>query len=294
MIYFIVNPAAGNGRGEAAANRAGKLLNEKGIDYRILFTKEPYHAAELTRKAIGEGAKTIVAVGGDGTLLEAAQGFMDGNENIAPHINFGIIPVGSGNDFIKSLHIPKDIDGAVEVILRGRSKKTDILKYNGGYCLNIGCIGIDSEIAYLASKTKNIWGKFSYIVSVLRNIFTYKCIRAKIKIDGMTLEQKFTLIAVCNGKYYGGGFKITPMSQVNDGYITLCYVDALMFLKILLIFPLVAFGMHKDLKIVHFKNCKELTLEFDREYKFNIDGNVIYTDGKVKFEVIKEALNIIC
>lgn len=294
MIYFIVNPAAGNGKGEAAANRAGKLLKEKGIDYKILFTKAPYHAAELTRTAIGEGAKTIVAVGGDGTLLEAAQGFMEGNENIAPDVLFGIIPVGSGNDFIRSLHIPKDIDGAVEIILRGRSKKADILKYNGGYCLNIGCIGIDSEIACWASKIKNIWGKFSYIIAVLKNIFTYKCIKAKIKADGIIVEQKFTLVAVCNGKYYGGGFKISPMSAIDDGYITLCYVDALMFLKILFIFPLVAFGKHKDLKIVHFINCKELELEFDKKYKFNIDGNIIYTDGKVKFEIIKEALNIIC
>jgi len=293
MIGFVVNPAAGRGRGVNLIKEVEAALRERNIGYIVKFSKYEGHAAELVKELSYDGCENIVAVGGDGTVLECAQGMYFLTDEQRENISLGILACGSGNDFARNLNLPKNMDDALEIIIGKNTMRCDMFECNGIPGLNIACMGIDSEIAYLAGRIKKIFGKFSYIAAVIKTIFTYKSIHAKINMDGEIIEGDFTILAMCNGKYYGGGFMIAPMADITDDLITFVYIDHLPWYKMLVLFPRVLSGGHVGLKEVHVKNCRRVEIEYNSGNVFNIDGNIVDVGHVLKFSVKHFAINII-
>ena len=293
MIGFIVNPAAGRGSSIKIVKAAEKILAERNIDYIIKFSEYEKHARELARELAENGCDSIIAVGGDGTVLECAQGLYFLNEEYREKISLGILPCGSGNDFARTINLPKNADDALEVILENKTMCCDMFECNGIPGLNIACMGIDSEIAHMADKIKRVFGKLSYLVAVIKNIFTYKSIKAKIHMDGEMVENDFTILAMSNGKYYGGGFMIAPDAEIADGLITFIYIDNLPWYRMLVLFPKVFSGGHMGLKEVHVKNCAHVKIEYNGNNVFNIDGNIIDTGRVIDLKIAPSAISII-
>ncbi len=198
---FIVNPFAGGGKSLKILNKIKEVCNKENIDYIVRFTKAPNDATKIAREYENLGG-IIYSVGGDGTMNEVLNGIV-GSKNL-----FGILPAGSGNDFHRVLMAMDEISPTI-----------DIGKINDRYFINIACIGIDADVANnvtLMKKTK-IPPSQIYNISILYTFFKYKYKNLEFNLNNSQIKDKFTLLAICNGKYYGGGYKIAPNAELSDG-----------------------------------------------------------------------------
>lgn len=219
MIYAICNPIAGNGRGEKTGVQIEKTLREKGIPCKLLFTKAPGHATELARAGCEE-ADTILAVGGDGTALEVARGMM--NARCA----LGIVPAGTGNDFVKTLGVPMDPMQALDYILSHPAQKTDAGEINGRMFLNEIGTGFDVSVLDWAAKAKKYCrGLLPYLYGVVQTLFRFHSIPITYSVDGgPAVTRDAFVVGAANGRMIGGGIPIAPEARADDGKLDVVVV----------------------------------------------------------------------
>ena len=219
MLTLLINPAAGNGRSKKIAKAVQERLAEKGIEYRLLITEAPGHATELARRA-AEGYRKgdyLITLGGDGTFLETLQGVLGSELPIAA------IPAGTGNDFLKSLKVPKEPLEALEHILAAPVRRIDVGRVNGALFANECGAGFDVAVLDYAEKAKkHCRGLLPYLWGVLRAIFSAKPIPMEITADGKTVFCGDCLVfSVANGPYIGGGIHISPEADPESGKLEL-------------------------------------------------------------------------
>jgi YegS/Rv2252/BmrU family lipid kinase len=286
-----MNPAAGNGR---VLKKRAEILSEiskYSESYIVMETTRPMEAKEFAAKACADGSECIICIGGDGTISEVISGMLYSG------VPLGIVPMGSGNDLIKSLNMDKDDTCAnyIKQIFEGKAKAIDVIKANDFYSVNITSVGFDAEVVKSADKIKKIFGGMSYFVAVLLNVFKFKSFKATIHIDDMKINDLITLVSCGGGKYYGGGFKMIPSAEIDDGLLSVCIVKNFSKFAKLLLFPLVIFGWHTKLKNVEIHNCKKLIVEVEsgRELNLNVDGNLYKSSSPFVFEVLESAVKIL-
>ncbi len=289
MIHIIVNPTAGNGKAKALLPELEKELLSRNIQYIVLETKKPMDAKRLARDACKENSTCIICLGGDGTIHEVTSGMVFSN------VPLGIIPAGSGNDFAYSMGIsPKEsLKEHVERIIRRNIKTCDIIKSGEFYSVNVASVGLDAEIVGQAERFKKLFSKYSYLIATLISVFKFKNFDATLHIDNNVITGRFTLIAACNAKYYGGGFKIAPTADISDGFITLCVIKDFSVIMKALLFPTVIFGIHHKIKGVEFYNCKRVAISYDYARGINFDGNVYELKSPVAFELVPSGVKVI-
>lgn len=219
QICFIVNPASGIGRKNYLRTYIDKYLDHEQYTYAIRYTKAPRHATELTRKAVAEGASIVVAVGGDGSVNEVAEGLL--NTSVA----LGILPMGSGNAFASHWGISRRLKQAIEVLNRGNIVHSDIAFVNNRLLLATSGVGFAAYVAYLI-KGSQVRGFLGYLKIALSTAFTYKSqtyrLRLENNIDWITRE--CFILEVSNVKYYGYGVQIAPPATATDGLLNLTLV----------------------------------------------------------------------
>ena len=217
---FLINPRAGK-RDQTARLRglADRLAAAHGLEVSCLLT-DRLGGAEAIARALAETGEPvrIYACGGDGTVHEAANGIA-GYENAA----MTVIPTGTGNDFLKNFGPDAAKFSDPENLWDGPDFPLDLIDCNGRYCLTIACSGIDARVArdvHNFSESPILDGKSSYIVSLLVN-FLFKGIGSHwtVELDGETMEDDFSLVSVCNGRYYGGGFMPVAEARMDDGVL---------------------------------------------------------------------------
>jgi diacylglycerol kinase (ATP) len=294
---FIVNPAAGKGSGRKAAERLSELLRRHAVVHSMLFTDKPGHAIELAKST---DARFVVAVGGDGTINEVA--------NALRHTDrvFGVIPTGSGNDFIKSAGIPRRMEDALELILRGRIRRIDAghvcvgvfesgsIRYAPGRIFVNGVgVGFDAAVAYRTTQIKYLSGTAVYLLAVLQTIGGFHPPRFRVHIDDTTWEAKNLLIATGNGKCAGGGFYLTPDAEVDDGFLDVCAIGDVSLLKVLRLIPSVMKRKRIQDEQVKYLRAKKIELSSSDHFAVHADGEIVGRDVQgVKLEVLPGALQI--
>ncbi len=290
MTHLILNPVAGSGKTVKLLPQIKHELELRKIEFVIWETKKPMDAKRLAAKACAEGTELIICVGGDGTLHEVISGMVYSN------VSLGIIPAGSGNDFIASIGISHkaSLHEHLNRIFSDKIKPIDVIKSGEFYFVNVGSIGMDAEIANKAVGLKRVFKRYAYLVSTVITVFKFKNFDANIMVDDKKISGKCTLIAAANGKYYGGGFKIAPSASANDGLITLCVVKNFNMLLKLLLFPLVIIGLHTKLKGIEFYTCKKVVVSYENTVNVNYDGNLYELKAPITFEVLPKAINVIC
>lgn len=280
---FIVNPVAGRNSSFKIWNDIKANIN---CSYESVLTKAPGDAARIAADAAKQGFTRVVAVGGDGTVSEVVNGIA------GTDIELGIIPAGSGNDFAKALNIPQKPIDALVVVEKGQSLEVDLGKYDKGYFINVAGAGFDAETLNTNENTKFLRGTLAYTVSVLWTLFRYSPRKAIIEIDGKTYHRKLWLAAVANGKYFGGGMKISPDAKIDDGLFDICLVNEISKLDFVRFFPKVFNGSHKDIKAFEVIRGKNVKIEFDAQTVAQADGEIIgFTP--VTFSIIPKALKVI-
>jgi len=217
---FIINPKAGKrDRTGLLLAMADRLRKEHGLDCACLLTQSPGHATLLARRAAETGEELrVYACGGDGTIFEVANG-VAGSENAA----ITCIPVGTGNDFLKNFGSDMERFSDAENLWDSEPFPLDLIDCNGRYCTTIACSGIDARVAedvHQYSRNPLLNGRGSYVAAAAAN-FLFKNIAQHwtVTLDGRDLEDDYALVAVCNGRYYGGGSTPIPEARMDDGIL---------------------------------------------------------------------------
>ncbi len=217
----------------------------------------------------------IIAVGGDGSVNRVLN-CIAGTDNI-----LGIIPLGSGNDFYKS--VKKDLKEYYNIC--------DLIKINNKYFINTACFGIDADVANNKGKvtSKLIPKSQRYNASLLKTFQQYRCRELEIELNDERLKGEYTTVAVCNGIYYGNGYKISPTSNPTNGLLDVYVVDKVNKLRMLKLILKMRDGNHVGEKEVHHYQTNKLTIKSPESFVANIDGEEIY-DRKFEIEVIKDGI----
>ncbi|WP_209125837.1 diacylglycerol kinase family protein [Alkalihalobacillus sp. BA299] len=294
MYVFIVNPISGNGKGEFVWTQIEKILIDKKTNFKAFFTKDKGHATGIVEALNPELVTAVVVIGGDGTVHDVVNGL----QNVK--IPLGIIPAGTGNDYARSMSIPKNYELALERILIGEMKKIDILHVGERVCMTVIGIGFDGKVAQLANKSKYKkilnglrLGKFTYLLIVLQLLFKYKPTQVTIELDDVTYKfDDVWLIAVANLPYYGGGMYICPQAISDDGVFDVCIVHNTSKFKLLQIFPKVFQGKHITHSAVTVLKGKNIKVISDIPVVIHGDGEII-GETPVEVTVKKDVLDIV-
>jgi YegS/Rv2252/BmrU family lipid kinase len=282
---FIINPVAGKGMARSYLPEIHNYFKDRAKDkYFVEITGYPGHATLLAANYSREDDFRIIAFGGDGTLNEVLNGMAGTGSSL------GIVPTGSGNDFIKTMVPDRNYKDILRRTIEGEEILIDCGKAKDKYFINIMSVGIDSEIANYATiinQRIHLAGKASYLLGLLVAIVKKKLsFPLKMTLDGeRTVEQNFLLAAITNGKYYGGGFIPVPYTDFRDGIFDLCMVEEKGVPFILKILPRYMKGTHLKVKGVVFEKARHILIESPREIRINLDGEVFF-DTKVDIRVL--------
>ncbi|MBQ9848550.1 MAG: YegS/Rv2252/BmrU family lipid kinase [Clostridia bacterium] len=285
---FILNPAAGRRDiTEAIKTAIGKLKISEPYD--VFVTDAPRSAEKETERYIRAHCKDYVCVyacGGDGTLSEVVNGiYRSGSRNCA----FGVVPVGSGNDFVKSFEIPAERFRDLRLQLRGERIDIDILvakeisTKKERVSLNIISAGYDAAVAKGQEKFKKlplVSGSAAYKLSLVKCLFSsmksYFTVLADDEPFGKTGDGPYLFTIAANGRYYGGGFKASPYSDLCDGYLDLIKIDSISrarFLKLVGKFRAGEYFEGNE-DILAYKKCKKMQIVSDSPVDLNLDGEI--------------------
>jgi YegS/Rv2252/BmrU family lipid kinase len=228
--FVIVNPNAGKRKIKHDWPEINMLLTGAKLDFKYLLTKGPLDAIELVKKAIADGERNFIAVGGDGTFNEVANGIFSQAEVNYDEFTLAAIPVGTGNDWGRMFKIPADYKQAVEIINKGQTFVQDvgIVEYRQDesrqkrYFLNVAGIGFYALVARKTNKQKESGkkaGAFSYFTNLLTSLFEYKPKQIQLEVDGKSWEfNTFSLtVGIC--RFNGGGMMQSPLAIPDDGLL---------------------------------------------------------------------------
>ncbi|MCL2377996.1 MAG: hypothetical protein FWC77_02615 [Defluviitaleaceae bacterium] len=294
MFHIIVNPIAGKGRTLEKLPLLTRLFDAHKLQYEVLITQAIMDAYHKAKAAYLTGSSGIIGIGGDGTIQEIAAGmYAAAPEGIA--VPLGIFPGGSGNDFVMTLaggkaqalarYKGKNTEASVEdfftAVRTNRTTGVDLITANGMAFLNIGNIGLDARVVRNAVALKQRYGRYAYVAAVYKSIARHTNMPLNIEIDGKIHTGDYTLVAVCNGQYYGGGLHICPDAKLADGKITLCLAKAMSRPKTMTIFPYLVAGQHHRLRAVSFVECEEVCINLAKGAEsLSLDGNLYEVTGQ--------------
>jgi YegS/Rv2252/BmrU family lipid kinase len=291
---FIINPVAGKGRSQSEiAGNINALLKNRELQYEIYYTRYKGDAKSfIDSKCMDKSPVVFYACGGDGTLHEVINAAV-----YYSHASVGVIPCGSGNDFVKNFD-NHYIFGDIEAQVSGRTVKIDMIKAQNEYAVSVCNIGFDADAAFNMHKFKKIpfiTGSGCYILSVLYCLL--KKLGKKLKVvldDDYTFEGTFLLGVAANGHSYGGGYKCAPKALINDGVIDICFVNKMSRFKILGLIGSYKNGTHlKNEKLkeyITYKKCSKARIISTEKINVCIDGEN-YVFDEVDFEIVPQSLN---
>ena len=271
---FIINPAAGSrDRTHSYREKIESVCGQRGLDYRIEISAAPGNCAELAREAAASGEEyRIYACGGDGTLNEVAAGAA-GHPNVAISVFSG----GSGNDFTKLFSEPRaffDLERLMDV----EEATFDMIRCNQDLALNICSVGLDARIGTDVANYKRIpllSGFRAYAVSAVINVIRGISRHFVVEIEGEKVDDDFTMISVCNGRYYGGGFNPVPEADPSDGLLDVLLVKKVSRLQVAKVIGKYKNGQYAQLPtIVRHVRTRSLRVVCDEPTPIQLDGEL--------------------
>ena len=272
---FIVNPHAGK-RNQAARiyEMADRLREKHGLSCECLLTDRAGGAETMARKLAESGDRVrMYACGGDGTAHEVANGIAG-----FPNAAMTVIPIGTGNDFLKNFGPDLEKFSDAENLWDGDEISLDLIDCNGRQCVTIACNGVDAEVAEGVHDYNHIpalSGRGSYLASIVVNVLLRKLgHRWEVTVDGKKLEGEFLIVSLCNGRYYGGGSMPVPEARMDDGVLHAVVIRKLGKLTFAKLFRTYSDGNYKDLPVdlISVVPAKEVRIRSEEEIVTCLDG----------------------
>lgn len=298
---IILNPWAGRGHAGERRHDLDLALERAGIEYDMVMTHTRGGATEMAWQAVERGYAAIIAVGGDGTINEAVNGIKGAETSCGRRVPLGIVPLGTGCDFIKVLDgfEPNDIYGSVQRIARGATRTIDL----GHVCvddeqerwfINALGTGFDAQAAAEALKITRFKGFAVYLLAIIRALASYKAHPMTVEYDSKRVHRRLLFVSIANGRYQAGGFLLTPDAQIDDGLLDTCLVDNLRLDEIIRHLPKVLEGTHTKLRQVTMGRARHITITSAAPIPVATDGEVLSTAAHmVTAELVPAALDIL-
>lgn len=294
---FILNPKAGRGKALKFEARLLAYLKKRSVKYVFERTAKPLHATELAANASND-FDVIVAVGGDGTVHEVANGVTGTNSSLA------ILPVGSGNDFNRLVGMPVQFEQAVEAVIQGVKRVFDVghLSYIEGpeqtkherYFINSLGIGLDAVVADQVRQIQWLRGLPLYLAAVLNTIRKLECYDLAIKTDDWEANKKTFVLCIGNGMFEGGGFKLAPDANPFDGKFQMCIIEEMSALQALGVVPKLISGKHGNHANVMMRDARVVEVRTKTPFMMHADGEVIGREvTEIRAEVRPGAISVI-
>ena len=285
---IIANFVAGGKHGrkvKKALSIVENRLKERKIKYCVHQTKYKGHGTALTKSLIKNGAKQIVAIGGDGTLHEVINGFDNFEE-----VTLGLIPCGTGNDFAHALGLPKDPLKAIDLIIDGQAKFTDFMQLPTVRGINVVGMGIDVDVLSRYSKLKRK-NKFGYTWCLIKTLMNFDYVNFEAEVNGQTKSYRSFIVAIANGNVYGGGIPICPPANPTDNLLNLVTVKEIKKSKILFALIKLLKGKLLTLPQAEQVTCKKITIQAKSPYIVNVDGE-LYPDIPFDVQIVSNKLKM--
>jgi len=289
----IANPKSGRGKVAARLPEIERILRSEGLDYRTVQTTQPGHATEVARAALKAGERYLVAVGGDGTVHEVVNGMLEGDQPIVADAVLGVVPAGSGCDFVKSFGLPGDAIRAARHLSGGDVRRTDVGKVTFGagpaqvtrYFLNIAEVGLGGSVVARASRLTGWPGPARYFTGFWLTLPGFRPATVRLEADGQEFYGRAHNVVVANGRYYGGGMHISPRSVPEDGVL-----DVLVMVgpksEAFTLLPKVYRGTHLPHRHIVELRGGRVRVEADAPLAIEADGEILGT-APATFEVIR-------
>jgi diacylglycerol kinase (ATP) len=220
----ILNPYAGRWMALRRKPEVEQALQAAGVDYDLVVTSAPNEGTRLAAQAADDGFSPIIAAGGDGTISEIVNGIAQANHSLnQPLPTIGILPLGSANDLVDNLSLPKDLTSASQVISQGFIRKLDLCQVNDRFFDNNAAIGLEPYITLIQQRIKRLRGVFRYLVATLKGIYDHPGWIMQLEWGGGSYEGPVSLVTVGNCPRTGGLFYVTPRANPFDGHLTFVY-----------------------------------------------------------------------
>ena len=287
-LLIIANPIAGKGNSRDIWPTLQERLSFLGADYAVVWTERPGHAVSIAREAADAGFTRVLSVGGDGTLREVVQGAL------TTGIDVGVVPAGSGNDFSRTMSLPRDPISALDIALGTHVARVNVGELCGSVYINVAGCGFDAEVAALAAgRLRFLGGRPSYLASVFVELAAYRPRNFRICIDGEWISRRAYLIAVANGRFYGCGMMIAPDADPADGVFDICIVRAMPRARFVASLPKIYSGSHVKDPYVEMRRGRRVTVETDVPVQCQADGEVVAANP-IEFRVSEFSIGVAC
>ena len=285
----ILNPSAGS------VHELDELVKkiEQLPDAQVQRTTKAGSAARLARAALRKGCKMIVAAGGDGTLNEVINGIQEN----AGETRVGLIPLGTGNDFARTIGLPTELEAALEVLRAGHTREIDLVRVTSDevrYFLNVSAGGFSGLVnEKLTPEMKKTWGPLAYLRSAaaaLPDLRAYRTTLALDNTESLTLDLYNVVIA--NGRYVAGGTFIAPEASLDDGLLDIILIQKRSAAELALLAAQVVVGAHLSSETVVFRRAAKVTVNSKPGMWFNVDGELVGNEPAC-FEILPRALRFV-
>lgn len=308
---IVVNVFAASRKAGELWRRAESLLKHQGISYECRYTGDSGNACRVAEDASREGYRKFVAVGGDGTVHDVLNGIMTfvdalGSEVRLEDFYLSVLPMGSGNDWVKSLGISKEVKGIVGLMASGSFGRQDVVKVSimdetgnakaVSYMANVGGVGIDADVCRIVNVNKKMGmsGKILYVKALIQCLIHRKPVTARVLCDGVEVfHGKYFSIAFGIGKYSGGGMRQTSDAVMDDGFLDMTLIPELGMLKIAKEAPKLFTGTFTRIPELVTKRCRNIVVmpEGGQPY-VEVDGEVIGA-APVCLEIMGSQINVL-
>ena len=286
---IILNPAAGKARDlEDVVARLSRVPNGE-----IRISTKPGSAARFASAALRKGFDLVVAAGGDGTLNEVVNGI---GENLGD-ARLGLIPLGTGNDFARTIGVPDDLEAAIDLIVIGETREVDLVRVTSDdvrYFVNVSAGGFSGLVdEKLTPEIKKTWGPLAYLrgaAAALSELRAYRTTLAFDNSESLTLD--LYNVVVANGRYVAGGTLIAPEASVDDGLLDIVLIPKRSATELALLAAQVALGTHLTSDAIVFRRAAQLTVNSKPGMWFNVDGELVGNEP-ARFEILPRALRFI-
>lgn len=293
-VAVVANPYAARGKVGRRWSEIRSALEARFPGFATQFTEESGHAISLTRDLLRQGYDLVVAAGGDGTINEVANGFVNDHGEVFPDVALGILPLGTGGDFQRTIGIPSGLEAAIEVLAAGKSAAIDVGtatfvdhdgKRTSRHFVNVVSFGMGGAVA---ARSKNAWsrvsGKLGFLWATFAVVASYRGRRVELELDGAPLADKFriTNVAIGNGRFHGGGMQPCPTAVLNDGILEVTVIEYLNPFELARdIRILYSDRVYSHAKVRHF-HAREIRARSEESALIEIDGEPL---GSLPLEV---------
>jgi len=288
-VVLIVNPSSGRARAGEYAELLSAGLRRKYGEVSVVHTEGDGDAESAARTAASGGCRRLFVAGGDGTLNEALNGVAAAGA--LDQVRFGVVPLGTGNDFAAALGIPDDIGEALDVLIADRELHVDVGVVNGRCFLNTSGGGYIAEVSVAVTpQLKSLAGRMAYFIGGAQALLDHQPVRATVSADpgGFRIGLALQSFAVCNSRLIGGGRLIAPAAIIDDGLLDVCLIEAMGAVEFIGLARKVAAGDHVDDPRVRYLQASSITIELERETRINTDGEVL-SASRCEYSVLHRA-----